>query len=312
MNSNEYSDVYLDNIKSDFFVIKPNETINALMQFEEALGMPYRTDINFDSISDIDDKEIFEEMHLANEKIFDLHASPENKQFRYDITPTTLFNNIATKNFGYLWQEYINTELKSMNLDIPITTDIYFQNDDNTIDMYIYDYEHLLLANDEETIEVFIFDENSTVEQLQEMNLSVAMALLNPQYPTIAKYISNNMDKLSNKFTPLSQTIENIFQDYILQTEMSQPENANRQLGTLLKFHLEDKPELNIHIHGYNLSTQSDLEPNNKKVLDFHIFDSKDDLVITIHNENDIQTLLDKIKKVDEPEQSPNKKKYKP
>ena len=105
--------------------------------------MPYRTDINFDSISDIDDKEIFEEMHLANEKIFDLHASPENKQFRYDITPTTLFNNIATKNFGYLWQEYINTELKSMNLDIPITTDIYFQNDDNTIDMYIYDYEHL-------------------------------------------------------------------------------------------------------------------------------------------------------------------------
>lgn len=40
MNSNEYSDVYLDNIKSDFFVIKPNETINALMQFEEALGMP--------------------------------------------------------------------------------------------------------------------------------------------------------------------------------------------------------------------------------------------------------------------------------
>ena len=29
MNSNEYSDVYLDNIKSDFFVIKPNETINA-------------------------------------------------------------------------------------------------------------------------------------------------------------------------------------------------------------------------------------------------------------------------------------------
>lgn len=23
-----------------------------------------------------------------------------------------------------------------MNLDIPITTDIYFQNDDNTIDMY--------------------------------------------------------------------------------------------------------------------------------------------------------------------------------
>ena len=186
------------------------------------LGCPYRTDINFDSISDIDDKEIFEEMHLANEKIFDPHASPENKQFRYDITPTTLFNNIATKNFGDLWQEYINTELKSMNLDIPITTDIYFQNDDNTIDMYIYDYEHLLLANDEETIEVFIFDENSTVKQLQEMNLSVAMALLNPQYPTIAKYISNNMDKLSNKFIPLSQTIENIFQDYILQTEMSQ------------------------------------------------------------------------------------------
>ena len=38
MNSNEYSDVYLDNIKSDFFVIKPNETINALMQLKKHLG----------------------------------------------------------------------------------------------------------------------------------------------------------------------------------------------------------------------------------------------------------------------------------
>ena len=44
------------------------------MQFEEALGMPYRTDVDFDSISDVDDREIFEEMHLVNEKIFKLHT----------------------------------------------------------------------------------------------------------------------------------------------------------------------------------------------------------------------------------------------
>ena len=321
MNSNEqvkYSDVYLDNIKSDFFVIKPNQIINVLMQFEESLGMPYRTDVNFDSISNVDDGEIFEEMHLFNEKMFDLFASHEKKQFRSDVTPTLIFNNIATKNFGYLWQEYVNAELKLMNLDIPITTEIYFQNDDNTVEMYIQDYENRLLVNNECTIETFIIDEDSTVKQLQEMNLSVAMALLQPQYPTIAKYIASNMDTLSNKgFTPLSKTIENIVQDYILQTKMAQHENSNRQLGTLLDYHLNDKPNLNIQIHGYDMSIQKDVEPNKKEVLDFHIFDSKDNFVITIHNENDVQTLVDKMKKVDEPalEQkstSSNKKKKKP
>lgn len=33
---------------------------------------------------------------------------------------------------------------------------------------------------------------------------------------------------------------------------------------------------------------------------------------MTIHNENDVQTLVNKMKKVDEPEQKSNKKKYKP
>lgn len=323
MNSNEdvnYSDVYLDNIKSDFFIIKPNKSINVLMQFEEALGMPYRTDVNFDSISDVDDREIFEEMHLANEKMFDLHTSRENKQFRSDVTPTLIFNNIATKNFGYLWQEYINSELKLMNLDIPITTEIYFYNNENTVQMYIQDYEHRLLGNDEETIETFSIDEDSTVKQLQEMNLSVAMSLLTPQYPTIAKHIANNLDTLSNKgFTPLSQTIEHIVQDYILQTKMSQPENSNRQLGALLDYHLNDKPDLNIQMHGCDMKIQNYVEPNKKKILDFHIFDSKDNFVITIHNENDVQTLVDKMKKVANPEpeseqkvESSNKKKKKP
>lgn len=323
MNSNEdvnYSDVYLDNIKSDFFIIKPNKSINVLMQFEEALGMPYRTDVNFDSISDVDDREIFEEMHLANEKMFDLHTSPENKQFRSDVTPTLIFNNIATKNFGYLWQEYINSELKLMNLDIPITTEIYFHNNENTVQMYIQDYEHRLLGNDEETIETFSIDEDSTVKQLQEMNLSVAMSLLTPQYPTIAKHIANNLDTLSNKgFTPLSQTIEHIVQDYILQTKMAQPENSNRQLGALLDYHLNDKPDLNIQMHGCDMKIQNYVEPNKKKILDFHIFDSKDNFVITIHNENDVQTLVDKMKKVANPEpeseqkvESSNKKKKKP
>ena len=323
MNSNElsnYSDVYLDNIKSDFFVIKPNKTINVLMQFEDALGMPYRTDVDFDSISDVDDREIFEEMHLANEKMFDVHTSPENKQFRSDVTPTLIFNNIATKNFGYLWQEYVNAELKLMNLDIPITTEIYFYNNENTVQMYIQDYEHRLLGNDEETIETFSIDEDSTVKQLQEMNLSVAMSLLTPQYPTIAKHIANNLDTLSNKgFTPLSQTIEHIVQDYILQTKMSQPENSNRQLGALLDYHLNDKPDLNIQMHGCDMKIQNYVEPNKKKILDFHIFDSKDNFVITIHNENDVQTLVDKMKKVANPEpeseqkvESSNKKKKKP
>ena len=324
MNSNEdvnYSDVYLDNIKSDFFIIKPNKSINVLMQFEEALGMPYRTDVDFDSISDVDDSEIFEEMHLVNEKMFKLHTSPENKQFRSDVTPTLIFNNIATKNFGYLWQEYVNAELKLMNLDIPITTEIYFQNfqnNENTVQMYIQDYEHRLLGNDEETIEAFSIDEDSTVKQLQEMNLSVAMSLLTPQYPTIAKYIASNMDTLSNKgFAPLSQTIEHIVQDYILQTKMAQPENSNRQLGALLDYHLNDKPDLNIKMHGCDMKMQNYVEPNKKKILYFHIFDSKDNFVMTIHNENDVQTLVDKMKKVDEPapEQkvtSSNKKKNKP
>lgn len=320
MNSNEdvnYNDVYLDNIKSDFFIIKPNKSINVLMQFEEALGMPYRTDVDFDSISDVDDREIFEEMHLANEKMFDLHTSPENKQFRYDITPTLIFNNIATSNFGYLWQEYVNAELKLMNLDIPITTEIYFHNNENEVQMYIQDYEHRLLGHDEETIEAFIVDENSTVKQLQEMNLSVAMALLKPQYPTIAKYIANNIDELSNKFTPLSKTIENILQNYILQTKMAHPENSNTQLGTLLDYHLNDKPNLNIQMHGCDMKIQNYVEPNKKKILDFHIFDSKDNLVMTIHNENDVQILVDKMKKVAEPEseqkvESSNKKKKKP
>ena len=323
MNSNEdvnYNDVYLDNIKSDFFIIKPNKSINVLMKFEEALGMPYRTDVDFDSISDVDDREIFEEMHLANEKMFDLHTSPENKQFRYDITPTLIFNNIATSNFGYLWQEYVNAELKLMNLDIPITTEIYFYNNENTVQMYIQDYEHRLLGNDEETIETFSIDEDSTVKQLQEMNLSVAMSLLTPQYPTIAKHIANNLDTLSNKgFTPLSQTIEHIVQDYILQTKMSQPENSNRQLGALLDYHLNDKPDLNIQMHGCDMKIQNYVEPNKKKILDFHIFDSKDNFVITIHNENDVQTLVDKMKKVANPEpeseqkvESSNKKKKKP
>ena len=320
MNSNEdvnYNDVYLDNIKSDFFIIKPNKSINVLMQFEEALGMPYRTDVDFDSISDVDDREIFEEMHLANEKMFDLHTSPENKQFRYDITPTLIFNNIATSNFGYLWQEYVNAELKLMNLDIPITTEIYFHNNENEVQMYIQDYEHRLLGHDEETIEAFIVDENSTVKQLQEMNLSVAMALLKPQYPTIAKYIANNIDELSNKFTPLSKTIENILQNYILQTKMAHPENSNTQLGTLLDYHLNDKPNLNIQMHGCDMKIQNYVEPNKKKILDFHIFDSKDNLVMTIHNENDVQILVDKMKKVADPEseqkvESSNKKKKKP
>ena len=325
MNSNEdvnYSDVYLDNIKSDFFVIKQNKVINVLMQFEEALGMPYRTDVDFDSISDVDDGEIFEEMHLVNEKMFNLHTSPENKQFRSDVTPTLIFNNIATKNFGYLWQKYVNAELKLMNLDIPITTEIYFHNNENTVQMYIQDYEHLLLADSEETIEAFIIDENSTVKQLQEINLSVAMSLLQPQYPTIAKYITNNLDTLSNKgFTPLSQTIEHIVQDYILQTKMAHPENSNRQLGALLDYHLNDKPDLNIHMHGCDMEMQKYVEPNKKKILDFHIFDSKDNLVMTIHNEKDVQTLVDKMKKVAKLEPDPeleqkatssNKKKKKP
>lgn len=325
MNSNEdanYSDVYLDNIKSDFFVIKPNKVINVLMQFEEALGMLYRTDVDFDSISDVDDSEIFEEMHLVNERMFKLHTSPENKQFRSDVTPTLIFNNIATKNFGYLWQEYVNAELKLMNLDIPIATEIYFYNNENTVQMYIQDYEHRLLANDEETIEAFYIDKDSTVKQLQEMNLSFAMSLLQPQYPTIAKYIASNMDTLSSKgFTPLSKTIENIVQDYILQTKMAHPENSNRQLGALLDYHLNDKPDLNIQMHGYDMKLQKDVEPNKKKILDFHIFDSKDNCVMTIHNENDVQTLVDKMKKVarlepeSEPEQkvtSSNKKKRKP
>lgn len=276
MNSNEdvnYNDVYLDNIKSDFFIIKPNKSINVLMKFEEALGMPYRTDVDFDSISDVDDREIFEEMHLANEKMFDVHTSPENKQFRSDVTPTLIFNNIATKNFGYLWQEYVNAELKLMNLDIPITTEIYFYNNENTVQMYIQDYEHRLLGNDEETIETFSIDEDSTVKQLQEMNLSVAMSLLTPQYPTIAKHIANNLDTLSNKgFTPLSQTIEHIVQDYILQTKMSQPENSNRQLGALLDYHLNDKPDLNIQMHGCDMKIQNYVEPNKKKNFGFSYF----------------------------------------
>ena len=51
--------------------------------------------------------------------------------------------------------------------------------------------------------------------------------------------------------------------------------------------------------------------------MDFHIFDSKDNLVMTIHNENDVQILVDKMKKVAEPEseqkvESSNKKKKKP
>ena len=322
MNSNEdvnYSDVYLDNIKSDFFVIKPNKTINVLMQFEDALGIPYRTDVDFDSISNVDDREIFEEMHLANEKMFDVHTSPKNKQFRSDVTPTLIFNNIATKNFGYLWQEYVNAELKLMNLDIPITTEIYFHNHENTVQMYIQDYENRLLGHDEETIEAFIVDENSTVKQLQEMNLSVAMSLLKPQYPTIAKYIASNIDELSNKFTPLSQTIDNIFHGYILQTKMAQSENSNTQLGTLLDYHLNDKPNLNIQMHGCDMKMQNYVEPNKKKILDFHIFDSKDNLVMTIHNENDVQTLVDKMKKVANPDPEPeqkatssNKKKKKP
>ena len=209
-----------------------------------------------------------------------------------------------------------------MNLDIPITTEIYFQNDDNAVEMYIQDYENRLLANNECTIETFIIDEDSTVKQLQEMNLSVAMALLQPQYPTIAKYIATNLNTLSNKgFTPLSQTIEHIVQDYILQTKMAHPENSNRQLGALLDYHLNDKPDLNIHMHGCDMEMQKYVEPNKKKILDFHIFDSKDNCVMTIHNENDVQTLVDKMKKVakldpePEPEQkatSSNKKKKKP
>ena len=102
MNSNEdvnYNDVYLDNIKSDFFVIKPNKVINVLMQFEEALGMPYRTDVDFDSISDVDDREIFEEMHLVNEKIFKLHTSPENKQFRSDVTVIFISTFVSLNKF---------------------------------------------------------------------------------------------------------------------------------------------------------------------------------------------------------------------
>lgn len=242
----ELNKIYQECLESDFFVKKPNPTINKLIEFEDAIGLaPER-----DTCVNIPDSTIMEQLIEAN-----------RHKFNPSVTPSIIYDQEVIREFALNIEDNVNNDVKPFtkqgyNIEAEFT--------DNRLFIEAY--------RENEKIGFVDFNKDSSINDFREIYLAITKDLFH-QYPQIAKHIDKNQNEILN----LNQENGKMGLDPTLKSAMTH--FMIDKLG--LSFKDFNK---NYSLEFDNLVKQVMIEVNDLKNNDLHIIETSKELDEFIEN----------------------------
>lgn len=246
----ELNKTYQECLESDFFVKKPNPTINKLIEFEDAIGLAPE----HDTCVNVPDSIIMEQLIEAN-----------RHQFNSSVTPSMIYDQEVIREFALNIEDNVNNDVK------PFTKQGY------NIEAEFTDNRLFIEAHREnEKIGLVDLNKDSSINDFREIYLDITKDLFR-QYPQIVKHIDNNQQDILN----LNQENGKMGLDPTLESAMTH--FMVDKLGLSLKDFKND-----YYLAFDNLAQQVMIEVNDLKYNDLHIIETSkelDEFITNISNE---------------------------